>query len=215
LCPVMSSPPSRQTTFLRLERLLWIVAVLSLGFCAWAWVDSNYYQFSLGQRLDRILESRSAAPGSLLKNGIATRTRSEALKRGLVGRVEIPRLKVVAMVAEGVTPRKLRKAVGHVPGTAFPGESGNVAIAGHRDSFFRGLKDVRRGDRIRLNTPDGNFEYRVDSIRLVKPSQTQVLAASKMPTLTLITCYPFYYVGAAPDRFIVRARQVAEGPRSR
>lgn len=211
----MSSPPSRQTTIHRLERLLWIVAVLSLGFCAWAWVDSNYYQFSLGQRLDRILESRSAAPGSLLKHGIATRTRSEARQRGLIGRVEIPRLKVVAMVAEGVTPRKLRKAVGHVPGTAFPGESGNVAIAGHRDSFFRGLKDVRRGDRIRLYTPDGNFEYSVDSIRLVKPSQTQVLAGSKTPTLTLITCYPFYYVGAAPDRFIVRARQVAEGPRSR
>lgn len=209
----MSTLRPGPTRIPRFERLLWIIAVLSLGFCAWVWVDSHYYQASLGRRLDNILERRSGSPGSLLKYRIATRTRSEARKGGLVGRVEIPRLKVVAMVAEGTTPGKLRKAVGHVPGTAFPGEPGNVAIAGHRDSFFRGLKNVRRGDQVRLNTPDGTFEYRVDSIRLVKPTETQVLASSSRPTLTLITCYPFNYVGAAPDRFIVRARQVAEQDR--
>jgi sortase A len=206
----MSNSLPEPTKTPRFERLLWIIAFLSLGFCAWVWVDSHYYQASLGRRLDAMLQSRSGAPGSRLKLGIATRTRSEARKGGLVGRVEIPRLKVKAMVTEGITPGKLRKAVGHVPGTAFPGESGNVAIAGHRDSFFRGLKDVRKGDRVQLYTPDGSFEYRVDSIRLVKPTETEVLAASSMPTLTLITCYPFNYVGAAPDRFIVRARQVSE-----
>src|SRR5271170_123073 len=91
---------------------------------------------------------------------------------------------------------------------AMPGEPGNVALAGHRDGFFRPLKDIRLGDAISLNTLDGEFVYRVESTEVVWPSDVQVLRATRENTLTLVTCYPFYYVGSAPKRFIVRARQI-------
>jgi sortase A len=123
----------------------------------------------------------------------------------LVGRIEIPRLRLKAVVAEGVSARTLRLAVGHVPGTALPGEDGNVVLAGHRDTFFRPLKDVEPGDAVTLTTPEGRFEYRVEAAEVVAPTRTDLLESTSAPTLTLVTCYPFYLVGSAPDRFIVRA----------
>lgn len=128
----------------------------------------------------------------------------------LIGRVAIPRLKVRAVVKEGVDERTLRRAVGHVPETVRPGVPGNVGLAGHRDTFFRRLKDVRKNDRIILETVDGNYEYVVESTRIVGRKDVQVLAPSKESVLTLVTCYPFNYVGNAPRRFIVRARQVTD-----
>jgi sortase A len=130
----------------------------------------------------------------------------------LIGRIDIPRLKVRAMVQEGVDDTTLRRAVGHVPGTALPGEDGNVGLAGHRDTFFRGLRNVRKNDRIVLETEKGDYEYIVDWTKIVTPRQVEVLAPSEQPALTLVTCYPFYYVGHAPKRFIVRARQVKTSP---
>jgi len=99
----------------------------------------------------------------------------------------------------------LRRGAGHIPETAQPGDPGNVGIAAHRDSFFRGLKDVRKNDIIRLETLEGTYRYRVDWTRIVTPEDTAVLDATANPALTLVTCYPFYYVGSAPKRFIVRA----------
>ena len=96
--------------------------------------------------------------------------------------------------------------MGHVPGTALPGENGNVGIAGHRDTFFRELRNVKPEDRISLTTARGTFEYFVEYARIVKPEDVEVLAPTEEPLLTLVTCYPFYYVGAAPERYIVRAR---------
>jgi sortase A len=136
------------------------------------------------------------------------------LVNGLIGRVEIPRVQVSAIVKEGVDLRTLRRAVGHVPGTAFPGQPGNVAIAAHRDTFFRGLRNIRTGDRIKFTTPQGIFLYEVESTRVVLPSNVEVLKASSEPVLTLITCYPFNFVGHAPKRFIVRARQVSAPART-
>jgi sortase A len=104
-----------------------------------------------------------------------------------------------------VSARTLRLAVGHVPGTALPGEDGNVVLAGHRDTFFRPLKDVEPGDAVTLTTPEGRFEYRVEAAEVVAPTRTDLLESTSAPTLTLVTCYPFYLVGSAPDRFIVRA----------
>jgi sortase A len=124
------------------------------------------------------------------------------------GRIEIPRLGISVMVIEGVQARSLKLAVGHVPGTAFPGEAGNVGIAGHRDSFFRNLRKIQNHDTIRLTTLYGSYDYLVESTRVVGPRDTQVLHSSGEPLLTLVTCYPFYYAGPAPDRFIVRARLV-------
>lgn len=125
--------------------------------------------------------------------------------RGLIGRLEIPRLRVSAIVREGVDERTLRRAVGHVSETARPGAAGNVAFAAHRDTFFRPLKQIRVGDRIRVSTPDRDFDYVVSGTRVVAPDDVSVLAPTTESTLTLITCFPFDMTGPAPDRFIVRA----------
>lgn len=127
----------------------------------------------------------------------------------IVGRLEIPRLGVKAMVLEGVTPRTLALALGHIPGTALPGTAGNVGIAGHRDTLFRALRGVQAGDAIVLTTVEGSYEYRVRSCEVVGPRETRVLNDSPQPALTLVTCYPFYYVGPAPQRFIVHASRAA------
>ncbi len=127
---------------------------------------------------------------------------------GVIGEMEVPRLGLRIIVEQGDSERILRRAVGHIPETALPGQSGNVALAGHRDSFFRPLRNIRSGDVITLKTRNAEFQYRVESTAVVPPSDVSVLQPSGGPTLTLITCFPFYYIGAAPNRFVVRARQV-------
>jgi sortase A len=130
----------------------------------------------------------------------------------LLGRVTIPRLGLSAIVREGVGKDTLGLAVGHVPGTAMPGQHGNVGIAGHRDTLFRGLQDIQRDDLIRFETLDAVYVYQVESTEIVKPTDVGVLKASDFSELTLVTCFPFHYVGPAPDRFIVKARQVSQEP---
>ena len=111
------------------------------------------------------------------------------------------------MVAEGDDDRTLRVAVGHLPDTPFPWENGNTALAGHRDTFFRALRRIRLGDEIELATPHGTFRYEVTRQSVVDPTDLSVLEPSPMPVLTLITCYPFNFIGAAPQRFVVRAER--------
>jgi sortase A len=123
-----------------------------------------------------------------------------------IGEIQIPRIGLRAIVAQGESAPILRRAVGHLADTVLPGRLGNVVLAGHRDTFFRPLRLVRVGDTIVLNTIYGDFEYVVESTSVVPPSDLRVLEPTAGPTLTLITCYPFSYVGAAPNRFIVRAR---------
>lgn len=127
----------------------------------------------------------------------------------VIGRLEIPRLNLAVMVREGAGEGTLRRAVGHIPGTALPGNLGNVGLAGHRDTFFRALRNIRKDDTIELETTAGTYRYVVNSTRIVTPRDVSVLKASGGETLTLVTCYPFYYVGSAPKRFIVHATQVA------
>ena len=130
----------------------------------------------------------------------------------LVGRLQIPRLGLNVMVREGDDEATLAEAVGHLPSSPLPGDLGNVALAGHRDTFFRPLRELRVNDRIAFATLKGTYQYQVESIRIVLPSDVSVLKASAEPTLTLVTCYPFYYVGSAPKRFIVRARLIGPVP---
>lgn len=122
-----------------------------------------------------------------------------------IGRLEIPRLNVSVMVLEGAEDQTLRIGAGHVPGTDLP-RTGNVAIAAHRDTFFRPLRKIQDNDLIRIITPHGVFQYAVEWTRIVRPTDTAVLDHTDKPSLTLITCYPFSYVGSAPDRFVVRGR---------
>ena len=129
---------------------------------------------------------------------------------GMVGRLEIPRIHLSAIVAEGDDEATLEKAVGHLPDTALPWEGSNSVLAGHRDGLFRPLRDVRAGDVVRLTTPRGVFSYRVREAFVTAPDNLGVLAPSDDAELTLVTCYPFHYIGAAPKRFIVRAEGVSE-----
>jgi sortase A len=118
-----------------------------------------------------------------------------------------------AIVKEGVDERTLALAAGHIPSTAMPGHAGNVGVAAHRDALFRNLRHIKQNDEITLTTLDGEYVYRVDSFKVVNPTEVSVMGATGSDkTLTLVTCYPFYFVGNAPKRFIVRARQVSSGP---
>jgi sortase A len=125
-----------------------------------------------------------------------------------VGRIEIPRLRLSVMILQGTSPNILRVAAGHIDGTALPGTAGNIGIAAHRDTFFRPLREVRPQDGIVLTTSYGTFRYVVEGVEVVDPGDVQVLHRTADPELTLVTCYPFTYLGSAPKRFVVHARQV-------
>ncbi len=185
---------------LLLERALFTLGALSLGVYAWAMADGWLAQRALAHRLATLRAHGGAT---------AAATRREARGSGLVGRIEIPRLHVDAVIVEGTSSRALRHGVGHVERTAFPGERGNVGLAAHRDTYFRRLRGIARGDLIRVQTPDGSFTYRVSAFEIVKPSRGDLLNPTPQPALTLVTCYPFDWVGNAPDRFVVRAEAVA------
>jgi LPXTG-site transpeptidase (sortase) family protein len=130
----------------------------------------------------------------------------------LIGRLDIPRVGISVMVLEGDGDEILGKAAGHVPATALPGGAGNVVIAGHRDTFFRPLRKIRNDDAIIFTTTQGIYHYKVGSIKKVGPQDVQVLQASDHPELTLITCYPFDYLGPAPMRFVVQAAEIPSSP---
>jgi sortase A len=129
-----------------------------------------------------------------------------------VGTIEIPAVGLATRVLEGSNAPTLRLAVGHIPGTALPGPSGNVGLAGHRDTFFRPLRRIKVGDEIRFTTVAGTFKYRVISLRVVLPDAIEVLNDTALPTLTLVTCYPFDFIGIAPQRLIVHAELVPDQP---
>jgi sortase A len=124
--------------------------------------------------------------------------------------LEIPKIGLEVPVLDGTDDLTLNRGVGRIMGTARPGQGGNLGIAGHRDGFFRGLKDVVVGDRIELEMPRRTETYNVDQIRIVNPTDVQVLEDRGVPTLTLVTCYPFYFIGNAPQRYIVRASLLDE-----
>ncbi len=182
-------------------RVLLVAGVLALGYVAYVVINARAYQAIEQGRLERAKRDAAVAP--------APKPAAPApVEGGSIGEIQIPRLGLTAIVVEGDSAAILRRAVGHLADTALPGESGNVVLAGHRDTFFRPLKDVHAGDAITLKTRDGDVEYLVESTAVVPPSDVRVLQPTGGHTLTLITCFPFYYLGSAPDRFIVRAREI-------
>ena len=139
----------------------------------------------------------------------AERPLTEIRTGSLIGMLDVPRLELSTPVIEGDDTRTLKRAVGHLPDTPMPWDQGNSAIAGHRDGLFRPLKDVKVGDEIRFRTTRDEYRYRVTKTSIVTPDDLSVLAPQDdAATLTLITCYPFYYVGSAPKRFIVHAERL-------
>ena len=164
----------------------------------------------LAEHLRAVWSGRTRAPETFPAAQTTGSAPPTSAKNAPVGRIEIPRLHLQAMVREGTGDATLDIALGHIAGTALPGQNGNVAVAGHRDRLFRGLKDIASGDRIIFETPSAKLAYQVEGTQIVKPADVGVLKAGIYPELTLITCYPFTYIGSAPDRFIVKARQVEQ-----
>jgi sortase A len=206
-----------------LEKILLLVGVLCLGIFLWSWLDSRMFEEQQNEILEQTLAGHRAVPVKTSTSASETDALS-SFKRAekkpeipppgegeLLGRIRIPSVDITAVIVEGVGKKSLRRAAGHIPGTALPAEDeGNVGIAAHRDSFFRGLKDIRKDDTIELTTLDGTHRYRVEWTKIVQPDDTSVLTPTGEPALTLVTCYPFYYVGSAPKRFIVRAHRIEE-----
>ncbi|MBK7929983.1 MAG: class D sortase [Bryobacterales bacterium] len=187
------------------QRALFAGGLLALGYCGFVLIDSWLFQQRASEELERRLGSERAGR-SASEQPVALPPAIGA--DGLIGRLQVQRLGLSAIVFENTDRKTLRRATGHIPRTGFPGEPGNIGIAGHRDSFFRPLKDIAKEDVITLTTLRGEFRYRVVSMRVVAPTEVSVLNPTANEVLTLVTCYPFYFVGSAPERFIVRAERV-------
>jgi len=194
----------RKTVLRFTEDFLWVVALASVGFCSVAYGSAAIHQARQKAVLEA-LRANSAGPAPLASASQASD--SKVANNVLLGLIEIPRLDTASIVEEGVETSTLWKAVGHIPGTALPGERGNAVLAAHRDTYFSGLGDLKVGDWVSFKSPTATYSYRVESTRIVEPDDTQVLAASTEPILTLVTCYPFHYIGNAPQRYVVTARE--------
>ncbi len=199
---------SQRFILLWAQRALLAGAVSLLGYCAFVLLDSWTFQRQQNRALDRLRDAQPAASVTT-EPPLAPEEPPTIGPDGLIGRIEITRLDLSAVVVEGIDKRTLRRAVGHIPGTALPGQVGNVGIAGHRDTFFRPLQDIQVDDIIILTTHWGKYRYRVLSSRVVSPEEVTVLDPTSNQVLTLVTCHPFYFVGPAPDRFIVRAERIS------
>jgi sortase A len=191
------------------ESVLWVAGGALVALSLWMVADAVWFQHRAARELARewrrptvSVPSVATQPGTAPRRTIPVDTP--------LAELSIPRLGMEAVVAEGDGDGVLQHAVGHLPESARPGEDGNVAIAGHRDTFFRDLKEVRAGDRIELANADGVDTYRVEWTAVVEPWQVSVVDDAGYPALTLVTCYPFHYVGHAPHRYIVRARRIDE-----
>lgn len=195
------------------SRLLLAAGLLALGYAGYVALDASAYQTDQRRAFaEARSDAPAAAPASELPSSLPDADASLAAAVPLdgtwLGEIEIPRLGIDVGIVQGESPRLLERAAGHVSDTPLPGEMGNVVFAAHRDSFFRPLEHVRAGDEITVKTLAGDFHYVVESTIVVGAGDLWVLAPIGGRTLTLITCFPFRYVGAAPDRFIVRAREM-------
>jgi sortase A len=201
--------------FLRVTADLLIVLGVA-GVLVWLWglSDGFVYQYSQSIQFskeatggDVKIAENPVIPAASPQPGVSRWLAPALPKRDpmLLGRLEIPSIQLTVMMREGVDATSLRKAVGHLPSSALPGEAGNVVVLGHRDTFFRPLRGIAQGDPIRVRTHSGSFDYVVDSIQVVAPEQSLALRNASAKSITLITCFPFDYVGPAPRRFVVRA----------
>ncbi len=196
--------PLRQPSSSGWRAILWIRDLLFLaGVVALTYVGYTL----LEARQTLVVADQAIATAAMSADGSSGPQHLAPLHRGdVIGRLDIQRLGLSVPVLQGTSSRILRLGAGHIEGTPLPGEPGNSGVAGHRDTFFRSLKDIRTQDEILLQTPGRVLRYTVDWVKVVEPADLSVLAASgDTPTLTLVTCYPFYMVGPAPRRYVVHA----------
>jgi sortase A len=181
-----------------LARLCAVLGLLALGYCAVVWIDARLFQSR------ELAEFAAAGTVEEIHKGLPANL-SHPGTGSPVAVMTVPRLGLSAVVVEGAEERQLKRAPGHIRGTSLPGQGGNVGVAGHRDTFFRPLRFIRKNDAIQLATQERKYHYVVSSTEIVEPRNVGVLQPQAHETLTLVTCYPFYFVGAAPQRFIVHA----------
>lgn len=187
--------------FLRWTRWLFVLAgIAALAYVGMILLNSSLYQSAASNTLDQQIQA--AKQNTVLPSNIAAR------EGDVLGKIEIPRLGLSVAVLQGTSAKTLLLGVGHIAGTALPGQPGNIGIAGHRDTYFRALKEIRCDDEIDLQTVTGVIRYRVDWIQITAPSDGGILSSTTESALTLVTCYPFHYIGAAPERYVVHARRV-------
>ena len=216
--------PTQLGRFIRWAQYLFLFAgMFALSYYAFVLGDRWGFQTYQNRQFERSLKDAQQSawarpqPELLSPSSVteAARARGESpaiklLAGAPLGRLEISSIGLTAVIMEGIDGKTLGVAVGHIPGTPLPGQLGNVGLAAHRDTFFRGLRKLHQDDEITLQTLHGSYRYRVDSTRVVKPDDISVLAATTDDFLTLVTCYPFYFVGSAPKRFIVRSHRISE-----
>jgi sortase A len=204
--------------FLTLERLLFIFGLLMLGIYLGARVHSASSSRSTVENFKR---EQLQAPDQENTAVLAAEKPDFTLwspKRiaeyedslatyftPAIGILRIPKIHVEVPLLDGTDELALNRGVGRIAGTASPGQPGNIGIAGHRDGFFRGLKDVALGDIVEVVTQRRTETYVIDNVVIVDPHDTSVLRARQRPSLTLVTCYPFHFIGSAPQRYIVQA----------
>jgi len=193
------------------QRLFFLIGVAALAYASGTAASASIHQRYESWKFERA--RMSAIPRDVKQDIDAPETKAAILEQAvdlregdIVGRLEVPRIGISVVVLQGIEQDTLSVGAGHVPGTPLPGADGNVAIAAHRDTFFRKLEAIRPGDSIQFATVPRTYGYIVDSTEIVDPDNTQVMESRARPELTLITCYPFYFIGAAPKRFIVHAR---------
>ena len=177
-----------------LEYVCWLCGSFLIGWVAFSLLSGRAHQQAYTATLENL--QRTQIRGRILQNG------------DVFGRISIPRLGMSAIIVEGIDEKTLRHAIGHFPESSMPESSGTVALAGHRDTFFRGLEHIRMHDRVTLETATGKYSYQVIHTSIVSPYDIDVIRSSTQSDLTLVTCYPFHYVGQAPQRFIVQALRI-------
>ena len=205
----------------KLERVLLVIGLVMIGCYAGARiyalivsrgeVESFKNQEVMAQELKSATEAGDKSPDFALWSTKRIEGYEESLGVQVpapTAVLRVPKIHLEVPVLEGTDDLDLNRGVGHIGGTALPGQAGNIGIAGHRDGFFRGLKDVEVGDTIEILTRSQTNTYVIDQITIVDPSDVSVLAPRLHPSVTLVTCYPFYFVGSAPKRYIVQASLV-------
>jgi sortase A len=194
-----------------LERGLLSVGIGLAAWCAAVLVEARFHsQLPIPASAPLKVTQTLILPGD--SGGAAPRP--APLAGTLIGRLEGPTVKMSATVLEGSDDGTLSRGAGHIEDTPFPGEPGNVGIAGHRDTVFRPLRHIQVGDPLELTTADRLYKYKISKTAIVGPNDVYVLDPTEKPTVTLVTCYPFEYVGHAPKRFIVQAQLVGDEART-
>jgi len=209
----LPSVQTRRWLFL-LQRIFIALAIAFSIIFAGGIIRAAIYHVLDNRAFDAQASSGAAARGKISRSqGAAVMPASSGAHTGPLAKLEIPKIGLSVVVLDGTDSWTLNRGVGHIQGTSYPGSNGNIGIAGHRDGYFHGLRDVRPHDEILLTSPDGSVDrYLIDEARIVSPSDVSVLADRNTPSLTLVTCFPFSYIGSAPQRYVLTASRVDTVP---